>query len=69
MELVTTPTRGQLIATRVQLERRLHAGWDAIGLAEEEGRERDAHRFFTVWEGVLRDYERTCDALRAREGR
>ncbi len=61
-------TRGDLIAERVRLERRLAAGWDAIGAAEEQGRMTEADRYFNVWAVVLKDYERTCDALMGREG-
>jgi hypothetical protein len=61
-----TYTRGQLLAEKIRLERRLQKGWDEIGRAEEEGRVADADRYFTVWLGVLRQYEDMCDQARAR---
>ena len=64
-----TMTRGELVAERVRLERRLHAGWDAIDEAEAAVRVADADRYFNVWHGVLKEYEATCDAIRAKEGR
>lgn len=64
-----TITRGQLLGERVRLERRLAKGWDEIGRAEGEGRQEEADRYFKVWHGVLKDYERVCDTIRARERR
>ena len=62
-------TRGQLLTDKLTMERRLQKGYDEIGKAETEGRDSEANRYFAVWHTLLKEYEATCDELRAREGR
>jgi hypothetical protein len=59
---VAPPDEG-LAGRRDRLYARLEAGWAAIDRVEAA--EGDAERLIDFWLGLLREYERSCDALAA----
>jgi hypothetical protein len=57
------PPGESLAGRRDRLYTRLEAGWAAIERVEAAGG--DAEGLIDFWLGLLREYERTCDALAA----
>ncbi len=57
------PPGESLVGRRDRLYTRLEAGWAAIDRVGAAGG--DAEGLIDFWLGLLREYERTCDALAA----